>query len=150
MEEKDNIELRSEKVRNIIGKVPPRLVRTGTVVITLVLIALAVAAYKIPYPLTVEAQGVVQGDVLRMTVPYRYLYLFNTPRQVRVSYEGNPDKEYNYAVTHYSPAILHTTDGNLFEAYANIKGTQGVHRYQKASVRIVISDKTLWQQICRE
>lgn len=33
MDEKDNIELRSEKVRNIIGGVPPRLVRAGTVVI---------------------------------------------------------------------------------------------------------------------
>ena len=35
MDEKDNIELRSEKVRNIIGGVPPRLVRAGTVVIIL-------------------------------------------------------------------------------------------------------------------
>ena len=30
--ESDNIELRSEKVRNVIGKVPPRLVSLGTVV----------------------------------------------------------------------------------------------------------------------
>ena len=28
--ESDNIELRSEKVRNVIGKVPPRLVSLGT------------------------------------------------------------------------------------------------------------------------
>ena len=45
--ESDNIELRSEKVRNIIGKVPPRLVRVGTVVITIIVLALAVAFYKI-------------------------------------------------------------------------------------------------------
>lgn len=150
MEEKDNIELRSEKVRKIIGKVPPRLVRTGTVVVTVVLLALALAAYKVPYPITVEAQGVVQGEVLRMTVPYRYLYLFDTPRKVRVSYEGHPDKEYGYVVAHYSPTLLHTQDGNQFLAFANIKGTKGVYRYQKASVRIVVSDKTLWQQVCGE
>ena len=33
--ESENIELRSEKVRNVIGKVPPRLVSLGTVIITL-------------------------------------------------------------------------------------------------------------------
>ena len=44
----DNIELRSEKVRNVIGKVPPRLVSLGTVIITVIVLALAVAFYKIP------------------------------------------------------------------------------------------------------
>ena len=39
--ESDNIELRSEKVRNVIGKVPPRLVSMGTVVITIIILALA-------------------------------------------------------------------------------------------------------------
>lgn len=45
--ESDNIELRSEKVRNVIGKVPPRLVRIGTVIITIIVLALAVAFYQI-------------------------------------------------------------------------------------------------------
>lgn len=35
----DNIELRSEKVRNVIGKVPPRLVSLGTVIITVIVLA---------------------------------------------------------------------------------------------------------------
>lgn len=47
MDEKDNIELRSEKVRNIIGGVPPRLVRAGTVVIITICVALALAAWLI-------------------------------------------------------------------------------------------------------
>ena len=60
MEEKesdDNIELRSEKVRNVIGKVPPRLVSLGTIVITIIVLALAVAFYKIPYPISIEVNG---------------------------------------------------------------------------------------------
>ncbi len=47
--EADNIELRSEKVRNVIGEVPPRLVRIGTVIITIVVLILAVVYYKIVY-----------------------------------------------------------------------------------------------------
>ena len=51
--ESDNIELRSEKVRNVISKVPPRLVSLGTVIITIIVLALAVAFYKIPYPISI-------------------------------------------------------------------------------------------------
>ena len=57
--ESENIELRSEKVRNVIGKVPPRLVSLGTVVITIIVLALAVAFYKIPYPISIDANGEV-------------------------------------------------------------------------------------------
>lgn len=36
----NNIELRSEKVRNIIGKVPPEIIRTGIGDITVILLIL--------------------------------------------------------------------------------------------------------------
>ena len=52
--ESDNIELRSEKVRNVIGKVPPRLVSLGTVVITIIVLALAVAFYNAQVPRSKE------------------------------------------------------------------------------------------------
>ncbi|EGN56436.1 hypothetical protein PRBRB14_08440 [Hallella multisaccharivorax DSM 17128] len=72
----DNIELRSEKVRHIIGKVPPLLVRTGTVVVTLIVIALAVAFYTIRYPITIEVEGrVMPHDTLQIVIPYKYLSL---------------------------------------------------------------------------
>lgn len=44
------IELRSEKVRNIIGKIPPRLLRTGIAIISLIILITLVIAYFIPYP----------------------------------------------------------------------------------------------------
>ena len=40
--ESDNIEFRSEKVRRVIGEVPPLIVRMGTVIITIIVIVLAV------------------------------------------------------------------------------------------------------------
>ena len=77
----DNIELRSEKVRSVIGKVPPRLVSLGTVVITIIVLALAVAFYKIPYPISIKANGeVINLRTLQVFVSYKYLYLFDEPR----------------------------------------------------------------------
>jgi len=49
MEENKPIELRSEKVRNIIGRMPPVLVRYGTVMIVAALLVLTGIAAFVPY-----------------------------------------------------------------------------------------------------
>lgn len=41
--EQDRIELRSEKIRNIVGQVPPFLIRWGNVILFIILILLFVA-----------------------------------------------------------------------------------------------------------
>jgi hypothetical protein len=46
----DKIELRSEKVRKLIGEIPPSLVRWGTAIIAIVFIALLAAICLLPYP----------------------------------------------------------------------------------------------------
>ena len=54
MAEERNIELRSEKVRNIVGKIPPAVDRNGITVIGLVLMAIVVVSMLIPYKKTVS------------------------------------------------------------------------------------------------
>jgi hypothetical protein len=53
---KHDIELRSEKVRNIIGQIPPFLVRSGIGVIALVVVLVLVVCYFIPYSETIDGQ----------------------------------------------------------------------------------------------
>lgn len=150
----DNIELRSEKVRHIIGKVPPRLVRTGTVIITLVVIALGIAFYAIRYPMTIEAQGeVASKDSLKIYVPYKYLYLFNEPRQVRVTYEGQAENAAPsaYPIISYNDKLIMVDGSNYFLATACISSDiTKVHIGQKIDARIIVSDKTLLQQIFKQ
>jgi len=52
---KDNIELRSDKVRSIIGQIPPWLIRSGMSVILLVFVALLVGSYHFKYPYTITS-----------------------------------------------------------------------------------------------
>lgn len=52
----DKIELRSEKVRRIIGEIPSRIVRYGITTITIVVLGLLAGACFIPYPETVSAK----------------------------------------------------------------------------------------------
>ena len=154
MEQKvsDNIELRSEKVRNVIGKVPPRLVSLGTVLITVIVLALALAFYKIPYPISIEATGeVINQRTVQVFVPYKYLYLFDEPRTAHVSFEGNDDASYSCNVISHNAKLIHREEGNYFMAIATVS-TQGrntpvLQKYMKADVRVIISNQTLWLQV---
>jgi len=69
MNNDDKIELRSEKIRNIVGKIPPALLRKGIAIITLIIIILIIAAYFIPYPeklsFPVELQSTPQCEVIK-------------------------------------------------------------------------------------
>ena len=153
MSETNNIELRSEKVRHIIGKVPPVLVRTGTFIITILVIALAVAFYTIRYPITIEVEGrVMPHDTLQIAVSYKYLYLFTEPRQVIVTYEGEDRnaQSHVYTITSFSRRLLSIGPDNYFIAKASVASDRGhIQIGQKAEGQIIVSDKTLWQQVFR-
>lgn len=44
------MELRSENVRNLLGEIPPVLVRWGTVIIVAIFLILLLAVCFVPYP----------------------------------------------------------------------------------------------------
>lgn len=46
----NQMELRSEKVRNLLGDIPPSLVRWGTVIIVAIFLALLLVMCFVPYP----------------------------------------------------------------------------------------------------
>lgn len=50
MEKETEIELRSEKVRKLLGEIPPSLTRWGTVVIVAIFLALLLTVCFVPYP----------------------------------------------------------------------------------------------------
>lgn len=45
--EREQIELRSEKVRNLIGQIPPFLVRWGNTILVIILVLLGIACWVI-------------------------------------------------------------------------------------------------------
>ena len=117
-----------------------------------IVLALAVAFYKIPYPISIDANGeVINQRTVQVFVPYKYLYLFDEPRTAHVSFEGNDNASYNCDITSHKARLIHREDGNYFMAIATVS-TQGqkspvLQKYMKADVRIIVSNKTLWQQV---
>lgn len=50
-DEQSRIELRSEKVRNLIGQMPPFLIRWGNVILIVIVILLFLVGYCLYYPI---------------------------------------------------------------------------------------------------
>lgn len=99
MTEHNNIELRSEKVRNIIGKVPPELVMGGTAYVAFLLFALFVAAALIPYPENIRTKvTVIYKDSeqigIEALIPYRYINRIGKGMDINVEMEGFPARKY--------------------------------------------------------
>lgn len=57
------IELRSEKVRNLLGEIPPALVRWGTVIIMVVFLILLLVLCFMPYPHS-NGESILQHIIL--------------------------------------------------------------------------------------
>ena len=84
-------------------------------------------------------------------VPYKYLYLFDESRSAHVSFEGNANVSYNCDFMSHNAKLIHRENGNYFMAIATVS-TQGQNtpirqKYMKANVRIIVSNRTLWQQV---
>lgn len=140
----ENIELRSEKTRRIIGEIPPRLVRTGTVILALVLLCLGIAVCTIHYPITIDSEGVVLNDsTIKADVPYKYIHLMDEHRVANVTMEGESESR-RLSITQYDNTLRTTQHGNVFSVYILIRDIgSNVQIGQQASVSIVVADKTL-------
>lgn len=55
----DRIELRSEKVRKILGEIPPSLVRWGNVILIVVFLGLLAGVCLLPYPYS-DGESILQ------------------------------------------------------------------------------------------
>lgn len=70
MEQKDNIELRSEKVRNIIGQIPPRIIRLGIAVFAIIIALTTTIACFYTFPSVINAESLIHqhNDCLHYTI----------------------------------------------------------------------------------
>jgi hypothetical protein len=151
----DNIELRSEKVRHIIGEIPSRIVRYGITIITVVILGLLAGAYFIPYPETVTAEmRLTDARHASLTVPYKYVNTVESGMTVSIELEGYDAETYGVTeatVTAVSRTPRQTAAGTVFTAQAAI----GDGRYKTlggmtGTASILVSSESVLQRIIRQ
>ena len=118
------IELRSEKVRHIIGEIPSGIVRYGITIITIVLLVLLVGAYFIPYPEIISAKIEMtdrqQGTV---DIPYKYVNTVKKGKNVSIELEGYDTEMYgaaNGTITATMHTPRQTAAGSVFTVQVRI------------------------------
>lgn len=116
----NKIELRSEKVRHIIGEIPSRIVRYGITVITIVILGLLTGAYFIPYPETISGRvELTDTRHATMTIPYTYINKVTAGLPVTIEFEGYDAETYGSAhatIVSISRTPQSTAAGNVFAA----------------------------------
>jgi len=157
----EKIELRSEKVRNAMGLIPPVLVRTGTMIVTFLFAIICYATYKIPYPFTIEADGIVipsdsihNNLMIELFIPYRYNDYYQVKRQVSTTYEGRENVVIECDIDSISDNVVILNGEHFFQAYTRISKNE-IKKYRlKENIKVhattIINNKTVLQQIIRK
>ena len=149
------IELRSEKVRHIIGEIPSGIVRYGITIITIVLLVLLVGAYFIPYPEIISAKIEMtdrqQGTV---DIPYKYVNWVVKGKNVSIELEGYDTEMYgaaNGTITATMHTPRQTAAGNVFTA--QVKVTDCKYKIiggMTGTASILVSNESILQRIVRQ
>ena len=151
----DKIELRSEKVRHIIGEIPSKIVRYGIMIITVVILGLLAGAYFIPYPETISAKvqmtNARQGTI---AVPYKYVNTLARGMTVNIEFEGYDAETYGVAngvITATSHIPLQTAEGNVFTAQVRITDCKyNLISGMTGTASILVSNESVLQRIVRQ
>ena len=149
-----DIELRSEKTRKLIGQIPPYLVRCGTLIITVIVLALLAAAYFVPCPQKIEAEAIVtNNDSVSALIPFEYVAEIEVGMTAAIEFEGYSAKRFGYTeavVTEIDKGIINQDNINFFKVSLNIvsKPFQADLRTgQKGSASILIANESLISRI---
>ena len=151
----DKIELRSEKVRHIIGEIPSRIVRYGITIITIVILGLLVGAYFIPYPETIstriEMTDARQGT---MDIPYKYMNTIARGMTVNIEVEGYDTETYGVAhgiitATSHTPRQMEA--GSVFTVQVRITDCKyKIICGMTGTASILVSNESVLQRIVRQ
>lgn len=132
MESYRDIELRSEKVRNIIGKIPPLLIRSGISFMTFIVSVLLLTGWFVPYPenlrIPIEIKSNKEQDVQAIAyIPYSYITQLKTEMSVEVELERYSARNYGYI-----KGVICSKNKNIIR--------QGEERYFTVIIRLFYSN----------
>lgn len=153
----DNIELRSEKTRQIIGMIPSGIVRYGTLIITVIIAVLLAVSYFVPYPEDLQADTTVEintdGEVnVCAYIPYSHINTIHEGMCLEIEFEGCPSADYGYVsatISHIDKNVQNINGQNYFKVYLNSQSNNTITLLEgmNGTANILISNKSVLQKM---
>jgi hypothetical protein len=123
--ENENIELRSEKVRNIIGQIPPRLMRIGISVIFFVFVSVLIGTYFFEYDYSIQTTANISAlsdsILIELKIPVNQIEKIKKGQKVILSFDNIPSM-YGHQLIAELPEIsknihISATGGNYLSRF---------------------------------
>ena len=153
----DNIELRSEKTRQIIGMVPSGIIRYGTLIIAVIIAGLLAVSYFVPYPENLQADTTVEintdGKVnVCAYIPYSHINTIHEGMSAEIEFEGYPSADYGYVsatISHIDKSTHNINGQNYFKVDLNIQTNSTIVLFEgmNGTANILNSDKSVLQKL---
>lgn len=158
IEESEEINLRSEEVQEIMGRVPPWIERWGITVIALILVVLLAGAALFPYPDTLTGRFIFLPETGKKELHMGYAMLpvqgigqVKRGQAVKIRLENYPDREYGYLTGKVHEVAYIPDDNGLYQVniiFPNgLKTSEGdflpTKRQMSGTAEIVVADKRL-------
>ena len=153
----DNIELRSEKTRQIIGMVPSGIVRYGTLIITVIITVLLAVSYFVPYPENLQANATVVVDAdgklnVRAYILYSHINAIHEGMSAEIEFEGYPSADYGYVsatISRIDKNVQNINGQNYFKVYLNSQSNNTIALFEgmNGTANILISNKSVLQKM---
>lgn len=155
MTDYENMELHSEKVRNIIGQMPSEWATGGTVCIIILLVFLLATTASIPYPETIPAKvcvthkdwDEVHAEAL---IPYRFITRVKRGMEIEVEMEGYDARKYGYnrgQIKAIEDSLICRDGNNYFRAHLWLRTTMqyDIKLHMQGVANITVADRSILQ-----
>ncbi|ALO14877.1 hypothetical protein L21SP5_01222 [Salinivirga cyanobacteriivorans] len=161
-EDFNNIQLRSRKVREIIGKIPPYMVRVGTSVIFFILVMLFLLVYFLPYKTSYTGSAVFIKNEKKVAV-FGVLIPENSKNDIKLPLDVYlfPDSKsikFSAQLTKITDSILINNGKAWYQATAKTKlpvkaNNNGLVKFTSGDqfvVEFMSVEKTLFQRLFKK
>ena len=152
----DNIELRSEKTRQVIGNMPKGIVRYGTTAISLIIIGLLAISYFVSYPENLKSTVVVKSTddeiFISADIPYSHINSVQEGMCAEIEFEGYPASEYGLCtatIKQIDKKVHQCDDVNYFVVSLAIDDSKEIQIYHGMSgtANILISNQSILKKL---
>lgn len=151
----ENVELRSEQVRKIIGQIPPILIRSEIGIMGAIVALLLVATAFIPYPEILEGEVIMEESdnkyiYAKGLLPYTFVTQIKKDMSVEIELEGFNTREYGHqhgTISYVSSEVITDNKKNYFSFIIILKENPFIQKGMKGYASVILSNKTLLERI---
>lgn len=155
MEDYERIELRSEKIRHIIGAMPPWILRYGIAIVCTVVAILVGTTAFIPYPETIEAEAIIgntQGNerIATAFVNYNEISKVSMGMEILLHPEGyTSDPQYTLTgkISAIDRHVIDNAGTRSFTCHIVLCNNEILQEGMYAQATIITSNKSLLKHI---